>query len=269
MTYTFYDGERGDNYTVTIMVTQRDSEGREVQVPQTVIQVRWTNVSGEVQHFFDDVLVCGSKSLREDLIAKIGPWDTKKMEPFEDAYLSGFKTERYAIGLKEGMQVAKKEMEQTIYNLICQDIGGDQQRVHDKQTKYSGMTFKHTLMPVWVAAYRYRDKPFHILVNGRTGKVSGDRPYSTMKIVRLIVIILLAIAVVAVVASQLGKGKSNPRPNNPRRAAVSNVSALEWWRLLAQGASPGLQQQHDVGLSLGGVKVLSPLRGSGQTSSAM
>jgi DNA-directed RNA polymerase subunit RPC12/RpoP len=227
MTYTFYDGERGDNYTVTIMVTQRDSEGREVQVPQTVIQVRWTNVSGEVQHFFDDVLVCGSKSLRQDLISAIGPWDTTKMEPFEPAYLSGFKTERYAVGLKDGMQVAKKEMEATIYNLICQDIGGDQQRVHGKQTKYSGLTFKHTLVPIWVAAYRYRDKPFQILINGRTGRVSGDRPYSTWKIVRLIAIILLAIVLIAIVASKFGKSNSTPRRSNPRRTALTKVERFD------------------------------------------
>jgi DNA-directed RNA polymerase subunit RPC12/RpoP len=240
MTYTFYDGERGDNYTVTIMVTERDSEGRERQVPQTVIQVRWTNVSGEVQHFFDDVLVCGSKSLRDDLVDKIGPWELPKLEPFEPAYLSGFKTERYAIGLKEGMQAAKKEMEQTIYQLICQDIGGDQQRVYQKQTRYSGMTFKHTLLPVWVAAYRYNNKAYQILVNGRSGKVAGDRPYSTWKIARLVILILLAILIVGVIALQLGKGKSTPRTNtDKRRADATELLAPEGRQLLAQGASPG------------------------------
>src|SRR5262245_12022681 len=220
MTYTFYDGERGDNYTVVIMVTQRDASGRTVQVPQTVVQVRWSSVSGEVQHFFDDVLVSGSKSLRADLLDTIGPWDTRKLEPFEPAYLSGFKTERYAVGLKEGMQVAKKEMEQTIYQLICQDIGGDHQRVHQKQTRYSGLTFKHTLVPVWVAAYRYREKAYQILVNGRTGRTAGDRPYSAWKITRLVLLILLAVALIAVIAMQFGKGQSAPRSNNPRRSAV-------------------------------------------------
>jgi hypothetical protein len=35
MTYTFYDGERGDNYTVTVMVTRRDANGREIKLPTT------------------------------------------------------------------------------------------------------------------------------------------------------------------------------------------------------------------------------------------
>jgi hypothetical protein len=223
MTYTFYDGERGDNYTVTVMVATRDANGREVMVPQTVVQIRWSNVSGEVQHFFDDVQVCGSKSLRGDLLTSIGPWDTTKLEPFEPAYLSGFKTERYAVGLKEGMQVAKKEIEEKIYQLICADIGGDHQRVHQKQTRYSGLTFKHTLVPVWVAAYRYRDKAYQILVNGRTGRVSGDRPYSTWKIVRLVLLILFLIAVAAYFIMKIDAGHSAPRSKNPRRATLSSV----------------------------------------------
>ena len=39
-------------------------------------------------------------------------------------------------------------MADAILKLVCRDIGGDHQRVHDKQTKYSGMTFKHALVPV-------------------------------------------------------------------------------------------------------------------------
>jgi DNA-directed RNA polymerase subunit RPC12/RpoP len=238
MTYTFYDGERGVNYTVTVMVTQRDANGREVQVPQTVVQVQWSPVSGEVQHFFDDVLVCGSKSIRADQIDRVGPWDTKKLEPFEPEYLSGFKTERYAVGLKEGMQVAKQEMEQTIFRLICQDIGGDQQRVHQKQTRYSGLTFKHVLVPVWVAAYRYRDKAYQILVNGRTGRTAGDRPYSAWKITRLILLILLIVALVAVIAMQFGKGHSTPpRTNNPRRAAAQSQEQLAVHRFVGESRS--------------------------------
>src|SRR4029078_9619899 len=87
MTYSFSDGERGDDYTETIWVTETDSEGKSRQVAQTVVRTRWTSVAGQVPHFFDHALVCSSKSLRADLIEKIGPWDLPKMEPFDPAYL--------------------------------------------------------------------------------------------------------------------------------------------------------------------------------------
>jgi DNA-directed RNA polymerase subunit RPC12/RpoP len=198
MTYTVYDGQRGDDYQDTRYVTQRLADGTTREVAQTVTRTEWTNVSGEVQHFFDDVLVCGSKSLPGDLLDDLGDWQLPKVVPFQPAYLSGFKTERYAVGLKDGFGVAKGMMEPTILSLIRRDIGGDHQRIVRKRTTYSAVTFKHLLMPVWVAVYRYHDRTFQVLVNGRTGRVTGYRPWSASKIVALILLIAVVVALVMV-----------------------------------------------------------------------
>jgi hypothetical protein len=34
------------------------------------------------------------------------------------------------------------------------------------------------LLPIWIAVYLYAGRSFQVLVNGRTGKVIGQRPYS-------------------------------------------------------------------------------------------
>lgn len=191
-TVTFYDGERGDNYTDT--ETYTDSNGR--TQTRTVIRTRWYPVSGEVRHFFDDVLVCASHSLPLDLIDRSADWNLNKLEPFVPDFLSGFRTERYSVNLREGYKRAKELMEPTIHRLICQDIGGDQQRVHSKKTRYSAVTFKPLLLPLWVAVYRYREKTYQILVNGRTGRVAGYRPWSAWKIARLVGLILFVAAII-------------------------------------------------------------------------
>jgi predicted RNA-binding Zn-ribbon protein involved in translation (DUF1610 family) len=205
MTYSFYEGERGDNYYETVHRTVRLADGRTEQRAERVVRVRWTSVSGEVQHFFDDVLVCGSQSLPQWLIDGLEPWDLGKLVPFQPDYLSGFKTERYVVGLKEGFQVAKSLIEPEIISLIHRDIGGDHQRIHDKNTEYSAITFKHMLLPAWVAVYRYHDQTYQILVNGRTGKVVGRRPWSYWKIARLVILFLLAAVLVMVLTSVFGK----------------------------------------------------------------
>src|SRR5262249_43467246 len=132
------------------------------------------------------------------------------------------KTERYAVGLKDGLGIAKKLMEPTIISLIHQDIGGDHQQISEKRTRYLAVTFKHCLLPVWVANYRYREKLFQILINGRTGKVSGERPWSFWKIFRLVALIVLAIgAIIALVMSMQKAGGAPPNNVAPhkRRAA--------------------------------------------------
>ncbi len=205
MTYSVYEGQRGDDYQDTEYYTETRPDGSTERKSRTVTRTRWHAVAGEVQHFFDDVLVCGSKSLPKDLIDDLGDWKLEKLEPFNASYLSGFKTERYAVGLKEGLKAAKAIMEPTIASLIRRDIGGDHQRIDTKRTRYSGITFKHLLLPLWVAVYRYREKTYQILVNGRTAKVTGYRPWSTMKIVRLVALVAVAIAIVATLIAVFNK----------------------------------------------------------------
>ena len=188
-TVTFYEGQRGEDYTTTEWYT--DSNGR--RQSRTVVHTNWYPVSGEVRHFFDDVLLTGSKSLPPDLLAQIDEWNVEKLEPFQPEYLSGFRTERYAVGLREGYKIAKQLMQPTIDQLVRRDIGGDHQRVHDQQTRYSAVTFKPLLLPLWVAVYRYHDKTYQILVNGRTGKVAGYRPYSPWKIAGFVTLIVLLV----------------------------------------------------------------------------
>jgi hypothetical protein len=187
---------RGDNYYVQETYQERDSQGNLVTKTRTVTKIRWYPVSGEVQHFFDDVLVCGSKSVPDHLVHGMEPWRLEELEPFKAEFLAGLKTERYAVDLKEGLGIAKKMMEPVIDQLIRRDIGGDHQKITDKRTRYMGVTFKHCLLPVWVANYRYHEKLYQILINGRTGKVSGERPYSFWKIFRLVAIILLIIGLI-------------------------------------------------------------------------
>jgi hypothetical protein len=44
------------------------------------------------------------------------------------------------------------------------------------------------LLPIWVAAYRYRDKSFRFVVNAQTGRVRGERPWSIIKITLAVIL---------------------------------------------------------------------------------
>jgi hypothetical protein len=98
-------------------------------------------------------------------------------------------------------------MEEAITGLICRDIGGDHQQIGSRRTQYLGVTFKHTLLPIWVANYRYREQLFRVLINGETGRVAGDRPWSWWKITRLVLLIIFAILLVVVLVN-MAKGSS-------------------------------------------------------------
>ncbi|HEX3150934.1 MAG TPA: hypothetical protein VHR66_22840 [Gemmataceae bacterium] len=227
MTYTRYTGQRGDDYWET--ETYTDSDGK--QQTRQVRKTRWWPVSGEVKHFFDDVLVRASHTVPGNLTDKVGPWELKELEPFREEFLTGHVTERYAVSLKEGFHTAKEIMADVITGLIHGDIGGDHQIINSRRTNHVGVTFKHTLLPVWVANYRYRERLFHILVNGRTGRVAGERPWSWLKIARLVVLIIFAILLVLFLVN-MAKGHSGPRG----RADIPQRHAAEKWVDFESGA---------------------------------
>lgn len=176
-----YRGQRGDHYyvteTVTVMVNGK-SERRQQQVQKT----RWTSVSGHVVRDFDDVLVMASTSLPARLGNDLTPWDLGKLEPYATDYLAGFQAEGYTISLSDGRDKSHDIMAGVIDQDVRRDIGGDVQRVDSVSTNYSAETFKHILLPVWTAAYKYGGKSYQFLVNGQTGEVQGERPYSWWKI---------------------------------------------------------------------------------------
>jgi hypothetical protein len=97
-------------------------------------------------------------------------------------------------------------MQPVIREDIRRDIGGDQQRIGGADTRYGNITFKHILLPFWIAGFRFRGKTYQFIVNGRTGEVQGDRPYSMVKITLAVLAGLLVAATLAYFYAQGQQG---------------------------------------------------------------
>ncbi len=196
-----YTGERGDNYQTTETGPVME-KGKMVVKTHTVTKIRWSSVSGHVDNVFDDVLVVASRSLPREYVEKLEPWELEDMLPFNESYLSGFKTESYQVDLKEGFDDAKIKMDERIRASVCRDIGGDHQRIHSLNTVYNNITFKHILLPIWISAYMYKDKVYRFLINGKTGEVQGERPYSWVKIA---LVSILAAVIILIIYNLVNK----------------------------------------------------------------
>ncbi|WP_020394923.1 hypothetical protein [Thiolinea disciformis] len=177
-----YDGMRGTVYYERQVVTELVN-GRYVQREINVPRIRWTPVSGRVYQTFDDVLVGATRSLPRSILDELEPWDMNHLVAYNQAYLSGFRSEIYQVDLDEGFQQARVLMENAIHRAIRMDIGGDQQQINAVNTRYSDTTYKHILLPVWSAAFRYQGETYRFVINGRNGKTQGQRPYSKVKII--------------------------------------------------------------------------------------
>jgi predicted RNA-binding Zn-ribbon protein involved in translation (DUF1610 family) len=181
-----YIGQRGDHYYETRTVT-RNGRTETEQVRKT----RWSRVSGWVSRRFDDVPVMASTSLPRDHTAALEPWDLSALEPFRPDFLAGFTAEGYTVGLADGHGIGRAIMAGVIEQDVRRDIGGDEQRIDNLDTDWSAETFKHVLLPIWLAAYKFDGRSFRVVVSGQSGRVSGERPWSKWKIALAVLLALL------------------------------------------------------------------------------
>ncbi len=195
-TESHYRGQRGEYYWVTETSTTTDSNGHQRTESRRVRHTRWHSVTGTVTRFFDDILVPGTTRLSADQLDGLTPWPLPEAVPYQPAYLAGYHTLRYDVEPETGLEVAKRQMALVIEGDCRQDIGGDEQRVSSVETRYFDVAYKLMLLPVWVAFYLYAGRSFQVLINGRTGKVTGQRPYSALKIFFAVAAVVLVVAAI-------------------------------------------------------------------------
>ncbi|BBH23022.1 hypothetical protein Back11_43670 [Paenibacillus baekrokdamisoli] len=149
----------------------------------------WTN--GNYEQFYDDMLIPASEQYDSILLQKLNDFELDQLTPYKPEYLSGFIAERYTVSLEAGWEQAKSRVDTKLESEIRSEIGGDEIRKLDIRTRYIDRTYKHILLPVWIANYMYKNNRYRYMVNGESGSVTGYVPRSPWKIMRFIVICLL------------------------------------------------------------------------------
>ncbi|RMH01729.1 MAG: primosomal protein N' (replication factor Y) - superfamily II helicase [Planctomycetota bacterium] len=178
--YSYWVTER---YTVLV-------NGRPEQRSRRVRRVRWVPVRGKRDDAYDDLLVCASAGLSGDLLERLGPFDTTALVPYRPEYLAGWRAEEYTIDLEAGWQEAQARVEAEQRRRCEGDVPGDTHRDLRVRNRIHEVSWKHVLLPVWSLSYRFRGCTWTVLVNGQTGRVAGEAPYSRWKVFGL----LLAVA---------------------------------------------------------------------------
>ena len=182
-----WDAEAGYYYYVN--VEGRDNKGRPVVRQER--RVRWEHASGVLDHTFDDELVPGTTGVDMKLLRQVEPFPTQEIVPYDTAFLSGHVVEQYQVALTEAAGDSEAQMRATLEQLCAQQVPGDTHRNLVIHPVFSGRTFKHVLVPIWLLVYVFGSRNFQVVVNGYTGRIAGRYPYSPWKIAFLILLAIL------------------------------------------------------------------------------
>lgn len=198
-TDTWYEGRRGEEYTVT--VGQGDQR-------RTETRVNWYPASGEVHNSFDDIAVLANTGFDHGKVTALEPWPTQQARPFSAEYIAGHLCRTYDKDVEACLGEARRRMDAVIDSTIRSDIGGDRQDINRKETTIQSLTFKHLLLPIWLLTVIYAGRPFQVFINGITGEVQGERPWSKVKIAVAVVLAIILITIVAILWQSSGSGES-------------------------------------------------------------
>lgn len=212
-TRTYFRGEVGHHYHET--ESYRDQQGN-TQTRQ-VQKTRWQHGSGWHNGEYHDVLVCASKGVERGLVQAIEPWPMSDRQPYAPGFLAGWEAERYGFDSEVAWREHGQERVRTQEQTACEsklraDYRGDTTRGVSIDVRYEGLRSRHMLLPAYISAYRYQDRTYRFMINGQTGEVQGQRPYSVAKIMALVVAIIGTIAVIAAIATMAGRATKSPPP---------------------------------------------------------
>ncbi len=193
-----WSAEAGHYYYTT--ESYRDNKGT-LQTRQ-VRHVRWVPASGVVEHFFDDEPVPGTQGVSLRLLKGVEPFPTTDLVPYDTAFLSGFVVEQYQVVLLDAAQSSQDAMTSELRQMCGGQVPGDTYRNLVIHPQFSGRTFKHILVPVWLLVYLFRTSPYQVVVNGYTGEIAGEYPKSPWKIALLVLFIAVVVLVILLVSQQ-------------------------------------------------------------------
>ncbi len=184
--FTSYTANRGDYYYVPVT---RTINGK----TQTTMQrrTRWTRVRGDLNHWFDDVLVPAVNNKIPSIYEQSEFFNTKELVPYDEQYISGFLAMKYEVELKDGWDMGKRIVFEDIEGFIKQKIGGDVVAGLQMNPILSDGTYKHVILPLWLSGHTYKDEIYTFIVNGQNGTVSGKYPLDALRIIITVVLVTI------------------------------------------------------------------------------
>jgi DNA-directed RNA polymerase subunit RPC12/RpoP len=167
----------------------------------------WEAHNGSHFENFKDVLIPGLRKLVPSELDAVMPFNTSELVEFSPDYLAGWPALTYDVPLADASLKARekvtKNVQLSIDSLV--EVNHPKRNFSTGAGKWSGLTYKLALLPIYIGNYVYQGKRYRLLVNGQTGKVSGKKPIDNIKLTIMIVIGIFLLFVLLAIILFLGR----------------------------------------------------------------
>jgi hypothetical protein len=208
----------------------------------------WYPLSGEHRGSHAGLLVGASGALTPGETSALCPYDLSEAVPPEQVELQNTTVEQFGVQRKYARPLARRGLESREAQEVDARYVPGRSRNLRVNTRIEGLSSEPMLLPVWMMAYRYKDRVFRFLVNGQTGRATGQKPTSVKKIAAAVAIgigaLVLLLVLFLVCSGVLAMSAVDPRP--PGSAVVQVIKPST-----ASAAGDLNLSSHDVPCRLG------------------
>lgn len=140
-----------------------------------------------------------STTLADESSQRIEPYHMSEAVPFSEDYLVGFYSDISDVDIKDAEKLAQIRAKEVFDNEIMKDITGSDRKIVSQRYRAAVADKPVTAMlPAWFLTFRYKDKPYTIIVNGQTGKTVGGVPWKKVLFAVLLTLLAAVISIAAI-----------------------------------------------------------------------
>lgn len=155
----------------------------------------WYPVTGEHEGQYSGLLVGASSALSGAETGALCPFDLSSAVELDKVDLQNAIFERFVVPRKYARPLARQGLEACEADACGEYVAGKCRNMR-VNVRITNLASRPMLVPVWIMAYRYGDQVFRFLVNGQTGKASGQAPVSYAKIGVVVAIVAVVVAAI-------------------------------------------------------------------------
>jgi ribosomal protein S27AE/predicted heme/steroid binding protein len=145
-------------------------------------EIKWKWRSGRLNVRVSDMLTPGTSKVNPRLLNHLYPFDLEELTVYDPAYLAGWQAQAYDVSLRPAWDQARNWMRERARQAVQRDINARYVRNLSMTADLEDERWRYVLLPVYLAAYRFGDKTYQVMVNGQSGKVSGQKPVSWRRV---------------------------------------------------------------------------------------
>lgn len=145
------------------------------------VHTSYYHVHRDISANFIKIPADASIKMDDEVMDKLEPFYYDELEKFNMAYLSGYLSEKYNMNFDALMPRIRQRANEYLDTFLDRELAMyDGRSVHSQKSVRLNQAV-YAVFPVWILNYRYQGKNYVFAMNGQTGRIVADLPWSKKK----------------------------------------------------------------------------------------